>query len=193
MIDDWLPRSFENENDGGAESDWLSWEPCMPLFDSPLPETRLNEQTNKQMILNDSSLRTDRCELNINASLLDSPCLELHKKEGLNWLTDIHLSEHGSRSNGRTEYLIKNLILECSLQYSIWTFGQAKVTYVQIHKYVAWYLTFNQTKHFNLTISSLPQHALALLSCHSNSNWTLCNCNAKLGDVGDRDACAIMF
>ena len=50
LIDDRLPRSFENENEGGAESDWLSWEPCIPWFDSPLPETRLNERTTRSWV-----------------------------------------------------------------------------------------------------------------------------------------------
>ena len=43
LIDDRLPRLFENENEGGAESDWLSWEPCIACFD--LPETRLNDSS----------------------------------------------------------------------------------------------------------------------------------------------------
>ena len=48
FIDDRFPRSFENENEGGAESDWLGWEACIPWFDSPLPETQLNERTNER-------------------------------------------------------------------------------------------------------------------------------------------------
>ena len=67
-----LPWSFENENEGGAESDWLSWERA---FHDSIHCYRKLDWTNKQTILNDSSWRTDRRELNqgkesLNPSLL---------------------------------------------------------------------------------------------------------------------------
>ena len=49
----------------GAESDRLSWEPCVPWLTATGNATeRTNKQTNKQTILNDSSWRTDWRELN---------------------------------------------------------------------------------------------------------------------------------
>ena len=64
LIDDRLHHlhdrdSFENENEGGAESDRLNSAESRAFHDSPLTETR-TELT----ILNDSSWRTDRRKLN---------------------------------------------------------------------------------------------------------------------------------
>ena len=62
LIDDRLHHArdlFENENEGGAESDRLH-DLMMMKHDLPLLETRLNERMNDS---NDSSWRTDRHKL----------------------------------------------------------------------------------------------------------------------------------